>query len=254
MASAHGALPSVGRLLRAGILVAWIPPVLVVGLVVALAAIPALLLGQAIAALWRDHVLLHAFALAAGLVMGYLAFCFALLLFLPTSRFLLRVRSRAGTIPLSSVGMAPWYHQLVTTFAFRSLAGPFFQAAGLYGLFVGLMGGRVGRGAIVNSRNLYDLDLLDIGEGALIGGDAYLVPHLVEHGRLLRAPIRIGRHSSVGLGAVLLPGAVLGDNCHVGALSLVPKGAVLDGDAVYAGVPARKVRDLRRDVSTTRQE
>jgi len=60
----------------------------------------------------------------------------------------------------------------------------------------------------------------------------------------LAYPIRIGEHCTVGQYANIFPGVTMGDNCHVGAMSLVPKGMKLDANAVYGGVPVRKIRDL----------
>jgi acetyltransferase-like isoleucine patch superfamily enzyme len=36
-------------------------------------------------------------------------------------------------------------------------------------------------------------------------------------------------------------GVDAGDRCQIGALSVVPKYSKLDADAIYAGVPARRI-------------
>jgi carbonic anhydrase/acetyltransferase-like protein (isoleucine patch superfamily) len=54
--------------------------------------------------------------------------------------------------------------------------------------------------------------------------------------------IEVGDNVFIGHGATILPGTSIGDNCVIGARSLV-KG-VVDSDSVYAGVPARKIRTL----------
>lgn len=57
-----------------------------------------------------------------------------------------------------------------------------------------------------------------------------------------RRPTVIGSGCWVGAGAMILPGVTVGDGCMVAA------GAVVTGDCepngLYAGVPARRVRDL----------
>ncbi|KIC35830.1 acyltransferase [Leisingera sp. ANG-M7] len=60
------------------------------------------------------------------------------------------------------------------------------------------------------------------------------------------APVHIGRHCIVGAGTVIAPGADLGEGCCVGAMSLVLKPA--DAWMVYAGVPARRIKDRSRDL------
>jgi acetyltransferase-like isoleucine patch superfamily enzyme len=43
------------------------------------------------------------------------------------------------------------------------------------------------------------------------------------------------------LGTVLEIGVEAGDGCQVGALSFVPKHSSLEADALYAGIPARRI-------------
>ncbi|MDH5297908.1 MAG: acyltransferase [Desulfobulbaceae bacterium] len=55
-------------------------------------------------------------------------------------------------------------------------------------------------------------------------------------------PIVIGSNVFIGLNSIILPGANVGGDCVIGAGSVVS--GTLPGNAVYAGVPARKIRDL----------
>jgi acetyltransferase-like isoleucine patch superfamily enzyme len=63
-------------------------------------------------------------------------------------------------------------------------------------------------------------------------------------GELVFRPVTIGDGCDIGAGSVILPGANIGEGSIVGA------GAVVTGDiepfSVYAGVPARKLRDRMR--------
>ncbi|MFN9506215.1 MAG: acyltransferase [Rubrivivax sp.] len=60
------------------------------------------------------------------------------------------------------------------------------------------------------------------------------------------APVFIGRHAIIGCGAVVLPGVRLEDGVAVGALSLVNRDCEAFG--VYAGVPARRIKDRSREL------
>jgi dTDP-4-amino-4,6-dideoxy-D-glucose acyltransferase len=60
------------------------------------------------------------------------------------------------------------------------------------------------------------------------------------------APVTIGRHVVVGAGSVVLPGCTIGDGATVGAMSLVNE--TLEPWKIYVGVPARAIRERRRDV------
>lgn len=65
-------------------------------------------------------------------------------------------------------------------------------------------------------------------------------------------PVEIGRHVVIGAHTVILPGVVIGDGASVGAQSLVSKD--LDPWGVYAGVPAKKLRDRSRKLLRLEQE
>lgn len=63
---------------------------------------------------------------------------------------------------------------------------------------------------------------------------------------VVHADVTIGRHVIVGSGSVVLPGANLEEGAAVGALSLVRGDCRTFG--IYAGTPARFVRERRRDL------
>lgn len=64
--------------------------------------------------------------------------------------------------------------------------------------------------------------------------------------------VALGRHVIVGAGSVILPAVEIGEGSSVGALSLVAKSLAPWG--VYAGVPARRIRERSRDLLKLEQE
>lgn len=60
------------------------------------------------------------------------------------------------------------------------------------------------------------------------------------------ADVVLGRHAIIGSGSVLLPGVQLGEGVAIGALSLVSKNC--EPFFVYAGNPARKIKERKRDL------
>ena len=65
----------------------------------------------------------------------------------------------------------------------------------------------------------------------------------VGHGAVLHG-CHVGDRSLIGIAAVVLNGAVVPENCMVGAGSLVPQGKQLEPGKLYLGSPARAVRTL----------
>ena len=60
------------------------------------------------------------------------------------------------------------------------------------------------------------------------------------------APVTLGRHVIIGSASVILPGSTLEDGVAVCALSLVKGNCQAFG--IYAGNPARRVRERKRDL------
>lgn len=71
-----------------------------------------------------------------------------------------------------------------------------------------------------------------------IGNNVTIAHGAVVHGCTLRDNVM------VGINAVVLDDAVVESNTIVAAGSVVTKGATLESGAVYAGVPARKIKDV----------
>lgn len=65
------------------------------------------------------------------------------------------------------------------------------------------------------------------------------IPREFQHMR--RAAVCLGRHVIVGSGSVILPGANIAEGSSIGALSVVTR--PLEGWGIYAGQPARRVRE-----------
>jgi galactoside O-acetyltransferase len=73
-----------------------------------------------------------------------------------------------------------------------------------------------------------------------------------EYKSVLHAEVVLGKHVIVGSGSVILPGVTLEDGVAVGALSLVTKSCRAFG--IYAGNPARRISERRRDLLELEQK
>lgn len=108
----------------------------------------------------------------------------------------------------------------------------------------------LGRGVFVNvGAMLNNSARITIGAATAIGPRAVLTTtshevgdHARRAGSLKVAPIEIGAGCWIGAGAIVLPGVIIGPGCIVAAGSVVTSDLAADG--MYAGIPARRVRDL----------
>lgn len=78
---------------------------------------------------------------------------------------------------------------------------------------------------------------LTVGRDCTIGHSANL------HG------CRVGDHTLIGIGAILLNGSKIGKNCLVGAGTLVPARVEFSDNAVIVGTPGRQVRNIDEDTT-----
>lgn len=76
------------------------------------------------------------------------------------------------------------------------------------------------------------------GHPLLIGDDVTIGHKAMLHG------CSVGNRILVGMGAIILDGAILEDDVILGAGSLVPPGKVLKSGHLYVGSPAKQVRAL----------
>lgn len=72
-----------------------------------------------------------------------------------------------------------------------------------------------------------------------------------EFTNVTHADVRIGRHVIIGAGSVVLPGVTLEEGVAIGALSLVSKNCKAFG--IYSGVPAKRIKERKKDLLVLEQ-
>jgi acetyltransferase-like isoleucine patch superfamily enzyme len=109
----------------------------------------------------------------------------------------------------------------------------------------------VERHAAITNRHLIDCtNSVRIGAFTTVAGfQSQILTHSIDlaANRQSSAPVVIGHHCFVGTNCVLLGGAVLPDCSVLGAKSLLNK-AYATSHRLYAGVPAREVKELAADL------
>lgn len=85
-------------------------------------------------------------------------------------------------------------------------------------------------GAVLHT--LYQKSVIEIGNNVSIGHNAVI------HGA------KIEDNVLIGIGATILDHAVIGSNSIIAANALVLSNTIVEPNSVYAGVPAKKVKDI----------
>lgn len=127
-----------------------------------------------------------------------------------------------------------------------------------YTRYLKRIGVKVGQGTVFYDPQSNTIDetnprLLKIGKNVRITHGVIILTHdyswsvlAGKYGECLGgvAPVTIGNNVFVGMNAIILKGAEIGENVIIGAGSVVSNNC--DSDSVYAGVPARKICSLEQ--------
>ncbi|MFN8716230.1 MAG: hypothetical protein ACK50C_04485 [Gemmatimonadaceae bacterium] len=207
------------------------------------AMLPVILLLQ-VALNWNAPPWMRVALLAFAFVPLYLLFAFALLVYSAVATRLLGWRTPEGVeLPIADFSwpVLDWGRYLMTIHVVRVFAGPAFRSTTFWSWYMRLNGARLGRLVWVNSLALMDHNLLEFGDGVVIGSDAHVSGHIVERGLLKTARVRLGAGTVIGVGCVIGIGVQSGAGAQVGPLSVVPKFAELEAGASYLGVPVHRI-------------
>jgi non-ribosomal peptide synthetase-like protein len=208
----------------------------VVMAIVGIASVPGVML---VAAAWRTgSEVLTAIALGVG----YLAFGITYLALVLAIKTLTFFRAREGDYAFVSPYAVHWALVGTLVSVAKVVILKLFIGQPVLVVFYRLMGARIGKNVLINSCNLFDFELLDIGDDAFIGGDAVVIGHAAEGGRLKLRKVKIGKRCTVGQSSIVFPGAVMEDGSILGAMSLLPKGRVLPARSVWGGNPLVEIR------------
>jgi hypothetical protein len=226
--------------------ISWVVVTLCVsqGLVCGLSVAPVLVLWLTLLPLSESSLSLRVALCSLSIIPSYLLFALALM---PLSALATRL---AGwrTLPNREMRIVDmewpllnWVRFMVSIHVVRVLAGSLFRGTPIWTAYLRLAGARLGRRVYVNSLALSDYNLLDFGDDVVIGADVHLSGHTVEGGIVKTGTVRLGRNVTIGVGSIVDIDVEVGSDCQIGALSLVPKHTKLEGPAVYAGIPVRRL-------------
>ncbi len=90
-----------------------------------------------------------------------------------------------------------------------------------------------------------------VGDDVIFGESASVTPHSVESdGKITLKPISIGNNVTICMHSVILPGVIIEDDATIAAGAVVTKNTHVKKGEVWAGIPARKIRDGAPSVQT----
>ncbi|MCD6544541.1 MAG: gamma carbonic anhydrase family protein [Flavobacteriaceae bacterium] len=76
----------------------------------------------------------------------------------------------------------------------------------------------------------------------IIGNDVSIAHNAIIHG------CTIHDHVLIGMGAIIMDNCVLESNCIIAAGAVVTKNTIVKSGSVYAGMPAKKIKDISEEL------
>jgi len=176
-----------------------------------------------------------------ALAASYFAYGLALLVIAPALNFLLGGRLKPYRGSAVSLTALRWYLHCTMTLVVRYSFLEFVTPSPFAQLYYRLMGMKIGRNVTINSTAIADPSLIEIEDGATIGGSASVLAHYAQGGYLVIAPVKIGAGATIGLRAVVMGGVEVGAKSKVLASSFVLPNTKIPAGETWAGIPAQRI-------------
>jgi acetyltransferase-like isoleucine patch superfamily enzyme len=180
------------------------------------------------------------------LAASYFAYGLSLLVIAPALNFLLGGRLapyRGSTVSLAAMR---WYVHCTMTLVVRYSFLEFVTPTVFSQMYYRLMGMKIGRNVTLNSTAIADPSLIELEDGATIGGSANILAHYAQGGFLVIAPVKIGAGATIGMRAVIMGGVEVGPKAKVLANSFVLPNTKVPAGETWAGIPAQRIELPRR--------
>jgi acetyltransferase-like isoleucine patch superfamily enzyme len=223
------------------------PLIFLICTVVGLSLVPGVYLGTH---LWQyDSVMLKAISFPVG----FYLYGFSLMILNPIFCFFLGARLKPYRGPSVSFRCLPWYIQAALHFTARYSFLEFITPTIFSNFYFRAMGMKVGKNVYINSTRISDPSMIEMDDGATIGGSANVMAHYASGSLLVIEKVRIGKRALVGHGATIFGGVEIGDKAKVLPNSFVlPKTKIPPGET-WGGIPASKV-NLQKPEQTEQLE
>lgn len=183
-----------------------------------------------------------AVVLGLGMAGGFFIFGLSLLLLVGFLNIALNLRLKEGNYDFKDGELFKWYFLNALVQGVKAFFMDFMLLTPFASLFYRMMGAQLGQNVQINSKNVADISLSEIGDNSVIGGNATVIGHIFERKGLKLKKVKIGKNVVVGLNSVIMPGVEIGDGAIVAAGAIVPKDTIIAPRMVYTS-PAREHHD-----------
>ena len=122
----------------------------------------------------------------------------------------------------------------------------FLQGTNWIKIYLRLAGAKVGKSVFINTKRIYDPYLLQIKDNVIVGGEATIMCHLFEGGRLILGEVILESGTSVGANSYLTPGTHTGQNSSIGIYTNLRRNTVMKDGEVLITPPSMSLRQAAK--------
>jgi len=173
---------------------------------------------EATAEWWQ---LFHYLSLGCSVMFGYFLYGLSMIFVIPLFNFLMPFRVKPFRGSYFSLASVPWYFHNAFIYVVRYTFLEFFTPTPLNLLFYKMMGMKIGKHAHINTTNISDAALIEIGDGVTIGGSATIFAHYASKGYLVVEPVKIKAGATVGIKATIMGDVEIGEGAMIGPHEVV---------------------------------
>jgi non-ribosomal peptide synthetase-like protein len=138
-----------------------------------------------------------------------------------------------------------YYRFWVVKTLIRTAPVVLFRGSPLYSIYLQLLGTRLGRNAVIESRSVpVCTDLISIGDNTILRKESMVLGYRAQSGYIHTGPIAIGRGAFVGVGCTIDIDTRIGDNAQLGHSSSLQRGqSIPDGEHWHGSPPVPTTAD-----------
>jgi hypothetical protein len=228
------------RRFRVGGYLVALTPLYIIGITaMGISATPAIILFNFISdstAQW--YPILHHAAIACSIIAGYFLYGITLIFIIPLVNFLMPFRLKPFRGGYYSLGAVPWYFHNALTYIVRYTFLEFITPTPMNILFYRMMGMKIGKNVHLNTTNISDPCLIEIGDKVTIGGSAHIIAHYASKGYIIVDRVKIGKGATVGLKATIMGDVEVGEQAAIGPHEVIlPKSRLPAGRKPFENIP-----------------
>lgn len=210
-----------------------LPLVFVYLFCIAVSIYPGILIFKLIPQYFTDLSLWYEAAVySTALALAYLLFAFTIIFVVPIINFILPLRLKESRGNWYSLQIIPWYYHNALTQLVRYTVLDILTPTPLNILFFKMMGMKMGRNCIINTTNISDPCLIELGDYVTLGGSATLFAHYGQGGYLIIGKTKIGDYSTIGLKASIMGSVNIGKKCMIGPHVVILPKTVLEDETI----------------------